>query len=363
MRYQADMQQAQFIDDPAQEKIVAILDELYHELLARPKPSKGFLSKLGFATEPIKPTRGLYIWGSVGRGKTYLVDLFYDCLPFVDKKRTHFHRFMKKVHFELKQLRQKENPLTIVAEHYAKQTRILCFDEFVVNDITDAMILAGLLENLFSRGVTLVATSNIHPDNLYEDGLQRDRFLPAIEMIKSHTQVVEIGGDKDYRLEFLENAEIYLTPTGESAEQTLLHNFLQIAPESGQINVKLEIEGREISALRKADGVVWFDFYELCEGPRSQNDYIELASCFHTFIISRIPVFTSDMNDQARRFINLVDILYDNRITLIVSAAVQPEELYQGKRLNGEFKRTASRLSEMQSKHYLAEQRRIIKHQ
>jgi cell division protein ZapE len=355
-RYRRNLARPDFLEDPEQNRIIEHLQALHDALVDGGGPARrGLLSRLGFGGAPAAPVTGLYIWGGVGRGKTYLVDLFFDCLPFEDKQRTHFHRFMHKVHSELKNLRERRDPLELVADRFAGDTRILCFDEFVVNDITDAMILGGLLDKLFARGVTLVATSNIAPDDLYRDGLQRDRFEPAIELIKAHTRVIQIQGGTDYRLQFLENAETYLTPPGPGADRSLSHDFDHVAPEAGTDNELLEVEGRQLHTRRLADGVVWFDFDELCGGPRSQNDYIELASCFHTVLVSGIPVFGSEDDDRARRFINLVDVLYDHHVTLIASAEDAPEALYRGRRLAGEFRRTASRLVEMQSRAYLSQ--------
>lgn len=355
-RYRRDLQQPDFVEDPEQTRIIEHLQALHDDLVSRGDRAKpGLLSRLGLRDAGTPPVTGLYIWGGVGRGKTYLVDLFFDCLPFENKHRTHFHRYMRKVHNELKTLRERRDPLAVVADRFAGDARVLCFDEFVVNDITDAMILGGLLDRLFQRGVTLVATSNIAPDDLYKDGLQRDRFEPAIDLIKTHAHVLHMQGDIDYRLRFLENAETYLTPPGPEADQSLSNDFAHVAPETGSDDAPLEIEGRHIRTRRLADGVVWFDFDEICGGPRSQNDYIELASCFHTVLVSGIPVFGEEAGDQARRFINLVDVLYDHQVTLIVSAEAAPDELYRGRRLAAEFERTASRLVEMQSRHYMSQ--------
>lgn len=353
-RYRRDLERPDFQEDPEQVRVVEDLQSLYDEIVGREPQQPGLLSRLGLRNGATEPATGLYLWGAVGRGKTYLVDLFFESLPFEDKQRTHFHRFMRRVHNELKTLRERQDPLAIVADRFAGETRVLCFDEFLVNDITDAMILGGLLGNLFERGVTLVATSNIAPDDLYKDGLQHDRFVPAIELIKSHTRVVHMQGDLDYRLQFLQKARTYLTPWGPEAHDELANTFERIAPEPGRQGERVEIEGRELDTVRLADGVVWFEFAVLCDGPRSQNDYIELAACFQTVVVSNVPVFDRDSNDQARRFINLVDILYDRHVTLIVSAEAPPDALYRGKRLAEEFKRTSSRLLEMQSRRYLS---------
>ena len=353
-RYRRELGRPGFQEDPEQARIVEHLQSLYDELVSREPQQPGLLSRLGLRNETTEPVTGLYLWGGVGRGKTYLVDQFFESLPFGAKQRTHFHRFMRRVHSELKALRERQDPLALVAERFAGETRVLCFDEFLVNDIADAMILGRLLESLFERGVTLVATSNIAPDDLYRDGLQHDRFVPAIELIKSHTRIVHMQDGLDYRLQFLEKARTYLTPSGPEADGELLNTFQRIAPESGKQRGRLEIEGRELDTVRLADGVAWFEFEVICDGPRSQNDYIELAAYFHTVVVSNVPIFTRDSNDQARRFINLVDILYDRHVTLLVSAEAPPDSLYRGKRLADEFKRTSSRLLEMQSRRYLS---------
>jgi len=353
-RYRRELERPGFQHDPEQTRVMERLQALHDELVTAGGVARGgLLSRLGFGGERSAPVTGLYIWGGVGRGKTWLVDLFFDCLPFENKQRTHFHRFMRQVHNELKELRERQDPLAIIAERFAGDTRILCFDEFVVNDITDAMILGGLLERLFARGVTLVATSNIAPEDLYKDGLQRDRFESAIALIKQHTRVVHMQGEVDYRLRFLENAETWLVPPGPDADESLADDFHHVAPEPGERDAMLEVEGRRLQTRRLADGVVWFDFDELCGGPRSQNDYIELAACFHTVLVSGMPVLDENRNDVARRLINLVDVLYDHQVTLLASAQAAPDALYTGKRLAAEFERTASRLVEMQSKAYL----------
>ncbi len=354
-RYQADLQRSGFSYDPAQEEAVRHLQALYEALVSEdsgPKPLGRLLQRLR-RPRP-EPVRGLYLWGGVGRGKTYLVDTFYESLPFPQKRRLHFHRFMQMVHGELKQLRDQQDPLKLVARRLAPRTRVLCFDEFFVSDIADAMILGGLLEALFDEGVTLVATSNIPPDQLYHDGLQRERFLPAIALIKQHTKVLNVDGGVDYRLRFLERAEIYHVPHDAAAERQLAEDFRQIAGSEGRADATLQVEGRPIKARRLADGVAWFDFDALCDGPRSQTDYIELARLFHTVLLGGIPQLTPERDDQARRFISLVDEFYDRNVKLIMTAAVPATELYAGKRLAFAFERTVSRLQEMQSQEYLA---------
>ncbi len=302
----------------------------------------------------VTPVPGLYMWGGVGRGKTYLMDLFYDCLPFHDKLRSHFHRFMHTMHAELKTLRGNRDPLEHVAERLARKTRVICFDEFFVSDIGDAMILANLFEGLFRRGVCLVATSNISPSNLYHDGLQRQRFLPAIDLIEKHTRVLEVDGGSDYRLRVLERAELYHYPLDDVADKNLERYFDEISPDRGTRGQELIVEERPIATIRLADGVVWFSFDAICDGPRSAADYIELARCYQTVLISDVPLLDESLENQARRFIALVDEFYDHNVKLILSAAESVATLYQGKRLGFQFQRTRSRLEEMQSHDYLA---------
>ncbi len=310
--------------------------------------------RLGRSAE-VMPERGLYIWGGVGRGKTMLMDLFYDCLPVDRRLRMHFHRFMRRVHDGLKRWAGTPDPLTKVADEFADEADILCFDEFFVSDIGDAMILAELMAALFERGVTLIATSNVAPDALYENGLQRRRFLPAIDLINEHTHVHHVEAGMDFRLRALEQAEIYHSPLDDEAELSLARSFTSLAPDTPEEDVVLTIEGREIAVRMVADDVVWFEFSELCEGPRSQNDYIELALVYHAVLVSNVPVLTARKEDAARRFISLVDEFYDHRVKLIISAAAPITELYQGERLRFEFERTQSRLLEMQSHDYLAD--------
>ena len=353
-RYQQDLANPEFEQDPAQLVAVQHLQGLYEDLINNPRPAPTWWSKLLGKKTAIAPVTGLYFWGGVGRGKTYLVDTFYECLPFAEKRRVHFHRFMHHVHNERKALRHQADPLKIIADNWSKQTRVLCFDEFVVNDVADAVILVKLMQALFERGVTLVATSNVEPINLYQGGLQRDLFLPAIDLIYRHCTVVNIDSGIDYRLRFLDTAETYFFPLDDSAEQGLTYAFDHLAPDAGIENAVIEIEGRLLNSRKRSDGVIWFNFAELCDGPRSQNDYIELARCFHSILISAIPQMGRLQEDQARRFINLVDVFYDHNVKLIVSATAAVENLYTGTRNAFEFARTMSRLQEMQSHDYLA---------
>ncbi|MDH3689688.1 MAG: cell division protein ZapE [Gammaproteobacteria bacterium] len=355
-RYNADLARPDFVHDPAQEQTVERLQWLYHELINVSEPPFKWTSRLWAKIRGPQVTsiKGLYLWGGVGRGKTYLVDVFYQCLPFERKQRIHFHRFMRAVHIELKSLPRDQDPLATVAARMSQTTRIICLDEFYVSDIGDAMILYGLLKGLFANGVILVATSNTEPDKLYQGGLQRDRFVPAIDLIKAHTAVVKLDGEIDHRLRRLDKANIYRSPLNDETEQNMLTAFAELATSPGTPDVKLEIDGRTIDTRLHTDGMVWIEFERICGDGRSQNDYIELAKCFHTIFVSAIPVLGPEQDDQARRFISLVDELYDRNVNLIVSAQTSPPKLYTGTRLAAAFERTISRLLEMQSMEYLA---------
>jgi cell division protein ZapE len=302
--------------------------------------------------------RGLYLWGGVGRGKTLLMNWFYESLRLSRRERTHFYRFMRRVHAELRTLRRRSEPLDAVAEQMAKHARVICLDEFFVADIADAMILGGLFEGLFRRGVALVATSNTPLEDLYKDGLQRDRFLPAIELMRSHVDVLRLDGGIDYRLRQLEQAPTYLDSTREETPALLRGRFAALAGDSARGPEVLSIEEREIAASATGAGMAWFDFEELCLGQRSQNDYIEIARRYHTIFISNIPVLTAADEDAARRFIMLIDEFYDRGVKIVVSAAAAPAALYRGERLQLEFQRAASRLIEMQTQRYLASEHR-----
>jgi cell division protein ZapE len=359
-RYQRDLQKDGFLEDSAQRRGVERLQRLFEELVEANRSRQSFWS----AWIPWRPRterpRGVYLWGGVGRGKTYLMDVFFETLPFPQKMRTHFHRFMRRVHAELTLLKGEKNPLDKVADALAAEAQVICFDEFFVADITDAMILGNLLKALFARGVTLVATSNIEPDGLYKDGLQRERFLPAIHLLNSHMDVLNIDGGVDYRLRALVKADLFHSPIDEAAEQALAACFHRLVPDSSTIhqNVILEVEGRDIIARYEADDVIWFDFAALCDGPRSQNDYIVLAKEYHAVMVSGVPQFVGKNDDQARRFIYLVDEFYDRKVKLVLSAASPIAALYVDGRLKFEFQRTVSRLLEMQSEEYLGQPHR-----
>ena len=310
------------------------------------------------AAAPRAPLRGLYLWGGVGRGKTMMMDWFYDSLRFPRRERTHFYRFMRQVHAELRAIKHREHPLEAVAERLADKARVICLDEFFVADIADAMILGALFEGLFRRGVTLVATSNSAPQDLYKDGLQRQRFLPAIDLIQNHVELIHLDGGTDYRLRQLEQAPTYLDCGLSATAAQLKQRFAALAGGTISGPTVLSVEDRDIDALSLGPGMAWFEFGALCEGPRSQNDYIELARSYHTVFISNIPVFTARNEDAARRFISAIDEFYDRGVNIVVSAAAAPAALYHGERLQFEFQRAASRLIEMQTQHYLAGEHR-----
>ena len=361
--YERQIAERGFRADPAQRALVGRLEALRSRLIAahHSRDSLGgrLLRAIGHRGAP-PGERGLYVWGPVGRGKTWLMDLFFQSLPFPERRRRrrHFHRFMHDVHAQLKTLRQVEAPLETVAERLAAEVRVLCFDELFVTDIADAMILGGLFGALFRRGVTLVATSNVPPGDLYRDGLQRQRFLPAIELIERHVEVVAAGGDRDYRLRQLTQAGTYLPAADHNTDVRLRALFAELSDHDDASDGEVEIEGRLIPVVRQSERAVWFEFEALCGGPRSQDDYIEIARDYQSVVISNVPVMDTLHEDAARRFIALIDELYDRCVKLVVSAAATPGQLYRGERLLMEFQRTVSRLTEMQSEEYLAREHR-----
>ena len=348
-RYAAGVAAGEWQDDPSQRAALIELDRLWSDLVQRAPPS--FWQRLRGNVEPV---RGLYLWGRVGRGKTFLCDLFFDALPDGAKQRVHFHRFMQDVHAGLRALDGRADPLDEVAARLSADVRVLVLDEFFVGDIGDAMILGNLLRALFARGVVLVTTSNTPPKDLYKDGLQRERFLPAIALIEQHCSVVELDSPHDWRLRALKQAPVYYTPPGADAERTMRAIFNRVARSAPRCAVELRINDRPIPARLEADGAAWFEFAALCEGPRGVADYIELARAYHTILISNVPQFSPLTEDAARRFIELVDEVYDRGVNLVLSAATPVVELYDGDRLRAQFARTESRLIEMQSEDYLA---------
>lgn len=358
-KYHQDLLLPVFIADQAQATAVSHLDDLYHRMLM-PKPAvkNAFIDRLfkRYHKQPeMTAAKGLYFWGGVGRGKTYLVDTFFECLPIERKMRVHFHRFMHRVHHELQQLSAQSDPLEHVADIFKSETDIICFDEFFVSDITDAMILGTLFEALFKRGITLVATSNIPPQDLYRNGLQRVRFLPAIALIEQHCEVVNVDSGIDYRLRTLEQAEIYHSPLDVQAEENIEQYFYQLSVAPRTQGMDVEINNRMLPTRHEADGVVHFTFQTLCQTARSQNDYMEIARIYHTVLLSGVIVMGEEANDDAaRRFIAMVDEFYERNVKLIASAATTLDGLYRDGRLAFEFKRCCSRLFEMQSHEYLA---------
>lgn len=351
--------------DASQREAALLLDALSENLRAHsPTVLQRLRSRMPwFPVDSTQaPQRGLYLWGSVGRGKTLLMDMFFASLSLPQgargAERSHFYHFMRRVHAELATIKQHEEPLEVVAQRLASRTRVICLDEFFVADIADAMLLAGLFDGLFRRGVTLVTTSNVPPEGLYKDGLQRQRFLPAIELIRTHVDVLHLDGGIDYRLRQLQQAPTYLDSNRADTPAALRQTFAALAGGIASGPSTLSIEGRTLRTVDAGPGMVWFEFGELCDGPRSQNDYIELARLYHTIFIANIPIFDRHNENAARRFIMAIDEFYDRGVTIVVSAAAAPAALYRGERLQFEFERAASRLIEMQTQEYLAGQHR-----
>ncbi len=340
-----------FEADPAQMQAVERLESLYQSLVGFKTARGNKIRRL--ISAPAVP-RGVYFWGGVGRGKSFIMDCFFAAVPYKRKKRIHFHAFMHQIHAELRQYAGKADPLVLVAERIAKETRLLCFDEFHVSDIADAMILGRLLEILFEKGVVFVMTSNYPPDNLYPNGLQRQNFLPTIALIKNKMDVMPLDGGQDYRLRKLEVMPVYHVPHDSETERAMAEYFEIAATMPGQQGESLVINNREIRTVRLAPGVVWFDFHSICGDGRAQTDYLELVREYHTILVSDIPVLQVRHGAEARRFTWLVDVCYDHRVKLIISAATYPDDLYVEGPNAHEFFRTASRLTEMQSREYLA---------
>ena len=348
--YQKQKLTSSFHADAAQERAAKRLQQLFDELVEfKSYRGRPFMKTFGRRSPP----RGLYIHGSVGRGKSMLMDAFYSQLPYRRKRRVHFHAFMQTIHRELASLKQETDPLVLVAEKLARDVRVLCFDEFHVSDIGDAMILARLLETMFARGIVCVMTSNYQPDALYPNGLQRERFLPAIELIKNSLDVIELDGATDHRLRSLEQLDLYHSPLGPAAGEAMLRSFTTLASTAPR-SAAIEVNGRKIQSRSASSGIGWFEFGELCGTARSQSDYLELAKRFHTIMLAHMPRMTAEHASEARRFTWLIDVLYDQRVNLIISAAVPMDELYRSGPNSQEFPRTVSRLKEMQSREYLA---------
>ena len=354
--YTATLAERGYHSDPAQLRALDALARCESEWADYKARRRSRLSQL-LVRPPIP--RGVYMYGGVGRGKSFLMDCFFNAVPLQRKTRLHFHEFLREVHRELADLRGTANPLQVLGERISRRFRLICFDEFHVADITDAMILHRLLESMFQHRVSIVTTSNFHPDSLYPNGLHRDRILPAIELLKQHLEVIDVDAGIDYRALTLATVETYLTPLGPEVDAKMAAAFERLA-EAREENPVLRIEQRELRARRKAGGVVWFDFRELCGGPRSQNDYLELASQFHTVLLSDVPQMAPRHASEARRFTWLIDVLYDRRVKLLLSAKVAPQQLYTEGPLAHEFPRTVSRLREMQSAQYLGSARREV---
>ncbi|CAI0979471.1 cell division protein ZapE [Serratia liquefaciens] len=361
-RYQRLLAAGEYQADEVQRQAVTQLDHIYQALQQIPAVSapagglRGKLSRLlGKSSETAKqrPVQGLYMWGGVGRGKTWLMDMFFHSLPGDRKLRLHFHRFMLRVHEELTELQGQENPLEIIADGFKAQTDVLCFDEFFVSDITDAMLLATLLQALFARGITLVATSNIPPDDLYRNGLQRARFLPAIDLINEYCDVMNVDAGIDYRLRTLTQAHLYLTPLDEQIRQTMDQMFVKLAGKKGEAAPVLQINHRPLQVIHAVDGVLAVDFHTLCEEARSQLDYIALSRLYHSVILYNVRVMGPLKENTARRFLALVDEFYERHVKLVIAAEASMFEIYQGERLKFEYQRCLSRLQEMQSEEYL----------
>ena len=383
--YAAGVARGDWQDDPAQHPALAELDRIHAALLASPGRD-GFFSKL-FSRQHEPSIPGLYLWGGVGRGKTFLIDLFFDALPLpvvaaagradvplphggrggdhpqrgwwgeggiAGKRRTHFHRFMREVHERLREHAGERDPLAAIAREWRDALRVLVLDEFFVGDIGDAMLLGRLLERLFDEGVVLVTTSNTPPRDLYKDGLQRARFLPAIALIERDCRVLELAGATDYRLRELVRSPVYRAPLDAESDAWLESRWHALGGDDGHRDAGITVDGRRIAVRARSRGLAWFDFDALCEGPRSASDYIEIAQEFHTVLLGGVPVFDDSRNDAARRFIPLVDELYDRHVNLVCTADAAPAALYAGERLASAFERCASRLIEMQSSEYFA---------
>ncbi|MFM2479281.1 cell division protein ZapE [Celerinatantimonas sp. MCCC 1A17872] len=355
-RYEKDVREQKIVFDSAQKLVVDELERVYHAFSQpqdnSPMPKKRWWQRLKSSSEPIQPIFGVYLWGGVGRGKTYLMDLLVASLPESVVRRQHFYHFMRDVHQQLKVQQGQTNPLEIIAEQIAQQVKLICFDEFFVTDITDAMLLGTLFEALFTRGVSLVATSNIVPDDLYHNGLQRSRFLPAIALIKRHCQVINLDGPTDYRQNVIQSGHCFHWPLSELATTTLGNMFEQLTHHDAKPQ-EINVNQRQIACRGCHDGVLYSDFAQLCQSARSANDYIEIAHRFHTVIIADIPLLNDDSNDAMRRFITLVDEFYERHVIIVASLQAKPQELYQGQRLAFEYQRCCSRLQQMDSQEYL----------
>ena len=353
-RYAEGVARGDWRHDPAQLPALQVLDRI-QQALAQPVPVRGLFARMLGKDTPEPAPQGLYLWGGVGRGKTFLIDLFYAGLPTGEKRRTHFHRFMREVHERLRAHAGERDPMVAIAREWRSALRVLVLDEFFVSDIGDAMLLARLLDRLFAEGVVLVTSSNAAPSDLYKDGLQRARFLPAIDALQRHCEVVELVSDTDYRLRALTRSPVYRAPLDGEADAWLRQRWNELGGDAAHMQAGIVIDGRRIPVRARGQGLCWFDFAALCEGPRGSNDYIEIAREFHTVLVGGIPRMDATRDDAARRFVHLIDELYDRHVNLVCTADAVPMDLYAGERLVGAFERTASRLTEMQSAEYLAQ--------
>ena len=350
-RYNSDLTRPGFQQDACQHQAVESLTQLHEHLIASSKKKVGLLQRLLSKQAPLP---GIYLVGSVGRGKTYLMDLFFECINGVEKKRVHYHRFMLDIHERLKHLPKSPDPLPIIAKDIYDRSRILCLDEFHVTDVADAMLLTGLLNALFKNGVTLVATSNTPIKDLYLNGLQRERFMSAIHLLQDYTVEIDLEQGADYRLLHLEKGGTYKLSSEPNHHEWLEQKFNEICPTTINYASGLNINNRTIATIAVSDDVAWFEFTELCDTPRAAQDYLEIAKQFHTVVIKNIPLLPPARDSAAKRFMHLIDALYDHRVKLIATAEASPQELYQGELLKGMFDRTVSRLIEMASHDYLA---------
>lgn len=355
-RYSQALSSGQFLPDEAQAQAVQELDRVWHELIHRYKASKKAFRRFRRQTAP----RGVYMWGGVGRGKTWLMDQFFESIPFRRKLRMHFHHFMQHVHRELNKLSGQRNPLDLVADQIYKDAVIICFDEFFVSNVTDAMILSDLFQKLFQRGITLVATSNIAPDGLYKNGIHRDRFLPTIEMVKKNCVVLNVDAGVDYRLRVLKQAQLFKAPLSHEAQQWIAQRFSALTQTQVQSQESIIINNRIVETIGHTEDVLWCEFSELCLKPRSPSDFIEIANIYNTVLVSNVPHLTDQINDATRRFIYLVDELYDRGVKLLLTSQDDIINIYQGEKLAFEIERTRSRLLEMQSDEYLHSEHKQI---
>lgn len=351
--YKADLDRKKIFNDKKQEIVINELDSLFKILIARDKQKESIFFSDVFNFFKKEEFLGLYVWGDVGRGKTYLVDLFFSSLPIQKKVRLHFHHFMKMVHNKLRENFGEKDPLKLVAKWLHKNYLIICLDEFFVKDIGDAMNLAKLFLYLFDFGIFFVITSNVIPNKLYEGGLQRQKFLSTIVLLEKYLKVINVDGKVDYRSRSLEKEDVYLSPLSYKSFKLIRKLFFKLSTILPKRKAYIEILGRKLCALYYSGSIIWFDFSVICGSGRSQLDYIEIASLFDTIFLSNVKIMSSKNEDEARRFISLIDEFYDRKINVIILAETDMNELYQGDILKFDFKRTVSRLTEMSTKEYL----------